>query len=108
MISIPKENWLYEDGDGIVTDMHGNVILELGEATISSNMYVYAELKNPKWYHKFLFKPRKIELEECWKLRCVTKGMHAYMTFNRIHVLWGGTVRVYNPKKGYEYKIGYK
>ncbi|KEK23868.1 hypothetical protein BAGA_05335 [Bacillus gaemokensis] len=107
MRSIPEENWLYQDENGVVTDYYGNVLVELGHAMVSSNMYVYAELKNPKWYHRLLFNPRKIELEECYKLRYVTEGMHAYMVLDRIHTL-SDAIRVYNPKKGYEYNIGYK
>ncbi|MDZ5610454.1 hypothetical protein U2I54_26415 [Bacillus pseudomycoides] len=108
MTSIPIANYHYEDNSGVVTDGYGNVLVEIGEALLSGNMYVYAELKNPKWHHRLLFKPFKIELKRCYSPHYVTEGIHAYMVINTLHKCGSGTIRVYNPKKGYDYKIGFK
>ncbi|MDS7057200.1 hypothetical protein NXG04_07860 [Klebsiella pneumoniae] len=108
MREIPIANHHYQDENGVVTDGYGNVLVEIGETYIAGNLYIYAELKNPKWYHKFFGTPLTIELERCYYPHYVTEGIHAYMVTKTTYQCGNGTIVVYNPKKGYEYKIGFK
>lgn len=71
--------------------------LVIEDVLITGNMYVYAELKNPKWYHKIGLGMSPYKELKKWDDYEVDKRY--YKIENAIKII--------NPSNAYKYKVGY-